>query len=780
MTSPWRIRLWPHAVAAAALIAVTVASPVLAQSPPSGDNPPPPTAPEMIARDATGRATVRAIKLSVPLKVDGVLDEEVYAREKPFGGMIQAAPDYGEPQTERSEVWVMYDDKHVYITCKCYDQAPPSEWIVNELRRDTNGLRQNDHFGVMLDTYHDRRSGFAFYTNPLGARADYSIVDEGNPNTDWNPVWTSKSGRFDGGWTVEMAIPLKSIRYRAGANQSWGLQLRRSVRRKNEWAYLTPVPRALAGPQALNRVSAAATLVGMDLPEAGRNLELKPYVVSRVTTDRVRIPAEDNVARGTVGGDIRYAITPNLTADFTANTDFAQVEVDEQQVNLTRFSLFFPEKRDFFLEGRGTFDFGRGGAGTFMGGGAGNTDTPSLFYSRRIGLNAGRVIPIDAGGRVTGKIGPWSLGVVDIQTGAEGVSNTQPTNFSVVRLKRDIFRRSAIGAIATNRSVLASGAPGSNQAYGVDGAFSLSQDFTAAGFWAQTKTTGSSGDNDSYQGRLDYNADRYGARAEYLSVGAQFDPQVGFIRRVGFDRSFAELRFSPRPRNLRQVRKFTWTGSGEYVGNAAGGVDSRIWEGQFQTEFNSSDQLSVTYAHNYEFLRAPFTPSGSSKPIPTGAYEFSDVLASFSFGAHRRVSGTVTTRIGEYYGGTIRSLTLGPGGMMSTGRVSVSSHLSVEPSFTITRIELPDNGFTTRLARLRIDYGFSPLMFASGLLQYNSADRAFSSNLRFRWEYAPGSELFIVYTDERDTTEERYATASTVRGLKNRAFVVKVNRLFRL
>ncbi len=185
--------------------------------------------------------------------------------------------------------------------------------------------------------------------------------DEGGSNTDWNPVWESKTGRFDGGWTVEMAIPFKSLRYRSGPGQVWGIQMRRSVRRKNEWAYLTPVPQNLAGPQPFNRMSAGGTLVGLDLPPAGKNLELKPYAISRLTTDRVRTPPLRNDVTGDLGGDMKYGVTANLTADFTYNTDFAQVKIDEQQVNLTRFSLFFPEKREFFLEGRGIFDFGRGG-----------------------------------------------------------------------------------------------------------------------------------------------------------------------------------------------------------------------------------------------------------------------------------------------------------------------------------------------------------------------------------------------------------------------------------
>ena len=753
-----------------------------AQSRPALDGPPAPVAPAVISRDTAGHATVRAIKLSAPLTLDGVLDEEIYRRELPFDGLIQVVPNYGKPATERSEIWITYDRENMYLSCRCWDASPPEQWIVNELRRDTGGLRNNEHIGVLFDTFHDRRSGFAFYTNPLGARADYSVVDEGGSNTDWNPVWTSKTGRFEGGWTVEMAIPFKSLRYRAGPDQVWGIQIRRSVRHKNEWTYLTAVPQVLAGPQALNRVSAGGTLVGLDLPDAGKNIELKPYGVARVTTDNVRVPRVTDEFSNEFGGDIKYAVTPNLTADLTVNTDFAQVEIDEQQVNLTRFSLFFPEKREFFLEGRGIFDFGRGGSGVL---GTGGIDTPSLFYTRRIGLNNGGVIPINVGGRLTGKLGPYAIGLMNIGTANDDVSNTSPTNFTVVRLKRDVLRRSSIGLIATNRSVATAGT-GSNLAYGVDGAFLLSQTVTAGTYWARTSTTGATGatapngDDQSYQARVDYAADRYGAQAEYLAVGANFDPQVGFRRRSDFNRTFGLARFSPRPStHFKPVRKFTFTTSQEYVENGAGSVDTRIVVGHFDTEFQSSDRFSIDVTNDYEFLRRPFTPLGSPAPIAPGGYRFADVAVAYEFGAQRRASGTVRLQGGSYYDGTIRSMTLGPSSAFGTSRISVTQRLAVEPTFSIVRIERPAASFSTRLARARVDYGFSPLMFVSALLQYNSADRAFNTNLRFRWEYAPGSELFLVYTDERDMTSDRFVTPTTVRGLKNRSFVFKVNRLFR-
>ena len=722
-------------------------------------------APSPIGRDAEGRITVRAIRLAEPLRVDGRLDDQVYAAYPPIDVFVQTLPEENGTPTERTEAWVMFDGSAIYIAGRMWESAPPDEWTANEVRRDTNQLRQNDNFGVVLDTFLDRRNGYMFYTNPLGALADYQFSDEGNPNADWNPVWEVRSGRFEGGWTVEMAIPFKSLRYRSGTDQSWGLQIRRSIRRKNEFSYLTPLPLSSGGSQGFFRVSDAATLTGLDLPPAGQNLEIKPYGISRLTTDRLAAPAIEDDLDGDFGVDAKYGISANLTADVTYNTDFAQVEVDEQEVNLTRFSLFFPEKREFFLEGRGVFDFGRGGSGIGGFDNIGSNVVPTLFYSRRIGLDRGRVIPIDAGGRVTGKVGDFGIGLVNIQAGDEPVSGSQPTNFSVIRVKRDILRRSSIGAIFTNRSRSTS-ADGSNQAYGVDSSFSFYENLNLGAYVARTSTPGLRGDDLSYQGRFNYAGDRYGARAEYLHVGDNFNPEVGFVRRDDFRRGLGALRFSPRPQSIDWIRQVTWEATLEYIENGAGILESRQQGGRFNVELESSDQFSVEGTRNYERLLDRF-PISRTVTIPEGAYTFSDVLLRYSLGQQRRVSGAMTFQRGNFYDGTITAVGF------SGARVSVTDHWSVEPNVSVNRIELPYGSFTTQVLRARSDYGFTPRMFVSALLQYASAERVFSSNLRFRWEYTAGSELFIVYTDERDTRRPGYPD------LRNRAFVVKVNRLFR-
>ena len=389
----------------AAVAAPRASGGALAAAPPRVINgPAPPLAPATIARDAAGLATVRAVRLTEPVRVDGTLDEGVYETVLPVSDFIQQLPDQGAPATERTEAWVFYDARSVYISARVWDSAPESEWIANEMQRDSFQISQNDAFSIVIDTFYDRRNGVGFMINPIGGFFDVQITDESSPNMDWNPIWDVRTGRFEGGWTVETEIPFKSLCFRPGVSQIWGLQLGRRVRRKSETSYLTPVP-INANPGEM-RISAGGTLTGIEVPRGNKTIEIKPYAIGSLATDVNAIPRISNAGDGAFGLDAKYGVTQNLTADFTYNTDFAQVEVDEQQVNLTRFSLFFPEKREFFLEGQGIFDFGRsaggrGGPGGGRGGGGffgGGGDVPTVFFSRRIGLEQGQTVPILGGG----------------------------------------------------------------------------------------------------------------------------------------------------------------------------------------------------------------------------------------------------------------------------------------------------------------------------------------------------------------------------------------------
>ncbi len=743
------------------------------------DGPPAPVPPATINRDASGGATVRAVRLDAPLRLDGVLDEPIYARVEPFGGFIQQSPDEGAPATEGTDNWILFDDESIYVGARVHESVPESAWVANEMQRDSFRIINNDGYIVVFDTFYDRRNGFTFRVNPIGGFQDQQITDEGNPNPDWNPVWDVRTGRFDGGWTVEMEIPFQSLRFRPGPNQVWGIQLGRDIRSNYEEAYLTAVPIS-AGPGQF-RLSVAGTLVGLEVPADSRTFEIKPYAIGSLNTDRTAVPPISNDGDGSGGVDVKYGLTENLTADFTYNTDFAQVEVDEQQINLTRFSLFFPEKREFFLESQGIFDFGRvAGFGGFGGSARAILnappgvfppgDAPTLFFSRRIGLDqGGRTVPIVGGGRLTGKVGDFSVGAINIQTNDARTSDALPTNFSVLRVKRDILRRSRVGAIFTNRSVSTRG-DGANQAYGLDGSFSFYDNVNLYGYYARTNTPGLEGRNESYQAAFSYEGDLYGLLVDHLQVGRNFNPEIGFMRREDFRRSYVYAQFSPRPEGIEAVRQFTWGGSVDYIENGAGQLETRILSGRFQTSLENSDRLSADIQQDYEFLPRPFEII-DGVTIPVGGFEFTDFQVSYSMGPHRRVAGGVSFQHGEFFGGDITAVGY------SRGLIEVSRQFAVEPSISWNRITLPQGNFTARVATTRLTYGFTPRMFASALLQYNSTNNLLSTNVRLRWEYQPGSELFIVYNDQRDTFMNL-----TNRGfpmLENRAFVVKLTRQFR-
>ncbi len=285
--------------------------------------------------------TVRAHRVDTPIRIDGKLDDEVYGRTAAITDFVQQEPDEYAPATEKTYAWIFFDNDNIYVSARNWESHPERR-VANEMRRDTSQLRQNDTFAVLFDTFHDKRNGYIFYANAIGGMADSQVTDEGPPNADWNTVWDVRTGEFDGGWIIEMAIPFKSLRYQPGRDQTWGVNLRRVVRWKNEWSYLAQVPRALTTFRGLLKISSAGTLEGLQVPSGGRNLEIKPYALGGVSTDHTVRPAVTNDGDGRVGGDVKYGITQNITADLTINTDISQGEFDEQQSNRTRFNLFFP------------------------------------------------------------------------------------------------------------------------------------------------------------------------------------------------------------------------------------------------------------------------------------------------------------------------------------------------------------------------------------------------------------------------------------------------------
>lgn len=734
------------------------------------DGPPPPAPPEVVARDELGRVTVRAERVRQPIRVDGLLDEQVYQTVPAISGFIQQEPREGEPATEPTEVWLLFDDRFIYVAARCWD-SHPERIVANEMRRDHQNIFMNDNFAVIFDTFYDRRNGFMFYTNAVGGMSDVYVTEERESNRDWNTVWYSKSRRFDRGWTVEMAIPFRSLRYRGSGPQIWGVNFRRIVRWKNEFSYLTRIP-ASFGMRGLIKLSSAATLVGLEAPPAALSLEVKPYATAGVATDLTVSPAVTNRFERDVGVDVKYGVTPGLTLDVTYNTDFAQVEDDEQQVNLSRVSLFFPEKRDFFLEGQGIFSFGglqsvRGGGPGGGGGGPGmwgQSVTPILFFSRRIGLVEGRRVPIVAGTRLTGKAGRYSLGALAIRTGGEPAVGAVTTDFAVLRVKRDILRRSSVGVIATRRAPALGGGT-DNWAVGVDAGLAFYDNLLMDFYYARTRTPGRSGDEASYRANFLYNGDRYGVEVERLTVGDGFNPEVGLLRREDFRRNFIELRFSPRPRRFASVRKFYYQGSLDYTTDTRGRLETRELQFEFRTEFQRGDNWSVNYERRFEFLPEPLELAETAT-VPVGAYHFQHVRTSYQLGPQRRITGWLNAQHGSFFGG--RRTEAG-----YRGRVEITHRMSVEPGISVNWVDLPTARFTSTLLSTRSSFAFSPQAMVSALVQYNSSRHVVTTNVRFRWEYQPGSDLFLVYNEGRDTLDGLPST------LRDRSVVLKLTRLIR-
>ena len=721
--------------------------------------PPAPAAGEAVSRDADGRVTLRAFRLAEPLTVDGVLDDPVYDQVPAAGGFLQQEPDEGAPASESTRVWVLYDADNLYIAAEL-EEEHPERLMASEMRRDHRSIGWNDSFQIVLDTFYDRRNGFLFHTNALGALFDAQVTDERNTNSDWNTVWWVKSQVVEEGWTVEIRIPFRSLRYVAGGPQLWGINFQRNIKHKNEKVFFTPTPQAY-NRDGLVRLSNAATLVGLEAPAGSRRMELKPYAIGSQT----HVPLRDinNEWSGDIGGDFKFGVTDGLTADLTWNTDFAQVEDDESQVNLSRFSLFYPEKREFFLEGQGVFDFG--GRQTRAFGGGGPSDAPIPFFSRAIGISGGSSVPILGGARLHGRTGAYTMGLMNIQTGETAGLDVESTNFSAFRMKRDLFSRSNIGVIATHRNVGAQG-PGSNSLYGVDGNFNPSDNIRINSFYMATSEPGVETGHQaaSYMGQFNYDTDLIDLTAERLYLGEDFNPGMGFVRRRDFTKNGASFQLSPRPRGIEAIRQFELKFDANNYDRPDGEMETRKYKFEGKAILESSDRLMVDHTMTEERLLDGFDLS-TEVAVPAGNYRFNRTGLRLWLGTHRSFSGYFRYEFGDFFGGTRREVSY-------WGRTEVSQRLSMEPNISLNWIEVPGGEVQAQVSSLRATYTVSPRSFLGALVQYNSAAQLMSANVRFRWEYSPGSDVFVVFSTNRDGDDG-------LAGLTDRALVVKFTRLFR-
>src|SRR5258705_6813647 len=761
------ILLTSHAAAASAQALITgpaAITPAVAAPAVTLDGPPAPVAPSVINRDEKGHATMRAVRIDRPLKIDGHLDEEVYVSVPAAGDFVQQLPRENLAATEPTEVWIFFDEKNLYISARCFDSHPERE-VATEMRRDDNNILQNESISIVLDTFYDRRNGFMFQTTPLGALRDQSIADE-QLNQSWNTVWDVKSARDSRGWTTEMMIPFKSLRYRGSGPQVWGVNFRRIVKWKNESDYLSASPAAY-GMGGINRLNSGGTLVGVETPLQSLNLELKPYLVSSVNTDRAATVPYSNDITKNVGFDFKYGLTRGLVLDATVNTDFAQVEEDTQQVNLTRFSLFFPEKRDFFLEGEGIFQFGGAAIGE-RGGGGTTPEVPILFFSRQIGLSSGQTVPVRTGARVTGRAGRYSIGALNVETGDKLSAHAVATNFSVLRVKRNILRRSTVGVLATRRApTVTTLGHGSNYAGGLNANLAFFQSVNVVGYYAKTGTPGVNSHDTSYRGRFDYGADRVGVQLEHIMVGEQFNPEVGYVRRSDFRRTYADLRFSQRTKKSRIVRRLNFDAGVDYIENSARtAVQEKELKGAFNLEFHNSDSFRMDYRTDYETLPKNF-PTATGVTVPKGGYDYGSFNSSYTLGQQHFFSGQVSTSFGSFYLGTKKSLAF------NNAYLALNRHISFEPGVTLNWVDLPYGNFTATLITNRTVVTPTPRMLISSLMQYNAAAHALSTTDCLNWEYQPSSQFFVVYSDGRDTLGRGLPE------LLNRSFALKITRLLR-
>ncbi|MEZ5318543.1 MAG: DUF5916 domain-containing protein [Vicinamibacterales bacterium] len=685
--------------------------------------------------------TFRAVAARLPdgraPTIDGRLDEDVWALAPAQGRFIQREPAFGWASTERTEFRILYDDRTLYFGIWAFD-SDPDGIIATELKRDS-GLRKGDQIKITLDTFHDHRNAFYFSTNPLGALKDANSVEEGRTiNYDWNAVWENRTSRDDRGWYVEIAIPLSQLRFRGGPGETvWGLNVCRIIVRKNEETYWVPYPREW---QALGfaRMSGAGILTGLRDLRPRRRVEIVPFLAPSVARDYDLGTPVDRTAG--YGVDLKLGLTSTLNADVTYKTDFAQVEADQEVVNLSRFSLFFPEKRQFFTEGAGIFDYGRA-----TGGLTGPGLLP-LFYSRRIGLDAGGEVPILAGGRVTGQAGGFTVGAMNIETEAttlgvgDAAVDVPRANYSVVRLKRGVFGNSSIGGIVLNRT----GGRGAafNRAVGVDGTFTLSPALDLSVLAAKTFSPGTGGRDWAGAVNANWRTDRFDTSATYLDIAERFDAEMGFIPRTDIRNGRVQAAWTPRPR-WKGIRQLRLNADATYYENHAGRVESRSQGYDFTVNASDSSTVQLSLDRSYDFL--PFDWATAGGVIPSAGYTWRTLRATFTSNQARRVYGSVTTETGGYYDGD-----------RATWRTSLNviprDTLLVETSYTRNRITLPVTGaYVTNVLSTRVSYSFSPDLFVKSFVQVNDASRTASLNLLLWYIYRPGSDLYVVYNQGWET-----------------------------
>src|ERR1700674_5364746 len=672
--------------------------------------------------DEAVRINAEATPIDRAPKLDGTLDAPLWQSAKPITEFRQREPHEGEPPTEKTEVRILYTRHAVYFGIHCYD-FEPSRIIATELRRDVS-QDLDDHFEILIDSNHNRRGAYVFEVNPLGTQNDGLIVEEqgdtngGDFDRGWDGVWTSEARITPDGWSATIEIPFTTLNFTQSSDVVWGLNLKRFVRRKNEEDLWSAYRRTFG----ITKVSEAGELRGIKDIGSGRLFIVKPYGLARYDKQT----GQDPEFPLTGGVDVKYGLSSNLLLNLTGNTDFADTEVDLQPFNLTPFKIFIPEKRQFFLENAGVFNFAL-------------SDTDQLFFSRQIGIDpvTGDQVPINGGAKLTGTLGRLEVGVMDVDTRSSGPNPY--ANYGVVRLKESLWAGSYIGVMGIDKR---SGdvQDSFNQTGGVDTRLIFYKDWFVDAHMAGTQSPGHPSGASDVGAALSYRSNWLDAIVERRKTGPNFNPEVGFIERVDSNETYGNLTFKVRPK-ISGVRELQFEGFILHAPDTRNVVQTQEWQGTFRAEFNNGGYTDDDIAD--VFTQRITTPFHIYKNvlIPTGLYHFARHQLTYGSGQERRFTYNFFERFGGYYGGTLNELSV-----RANYRPTAKFSISASETWNRFRLPLPSGKFSVVLASLQANYSFNRFLTLSSLVQMDTSNtQAASANVRLRYNYRPDSDLYIIY-----------------------------------
>ncbi|MBI2820145.1 MAG: carbohydrate binding family 9 domain-containing protein [Acidobacteria bacterium] len=686
-------------------------------------------------RTTHGLKTAMALRIDeVPIVVDGRLDEPVWQEARVNLGFLQRDPQEGEPSTENTEFRLLFDQKNFYIGVICYD-SEPEQIIATERQRDSR-MRNDDTIALLFDTFHDHRNFFLFQTNPLGTQHDAVDTDEGRDHSvGWDTVWDVKAQIIpEVGWTAEFAIPFKSLRLAGTEEQTWGLDVERIIRRKNEFSHWTNFKRDFK-PES---ISQGGHLHGIGDIDAGFRLRVKPFSVAGFTRSSNRTSADTDHAMDSGLEIMKIRVTPGLMADFIANSNFVEAQADRTQVNMDRWDLFYPEQREFFQEA-GVFQFGVA---------RGEMPAPdvALFHTRQIGVFSKRVgvasqqipVPITAGTRLTGKIQGFTVGLMNVQTGAVASENVPQSNYGVYRIKREIFGRSAVGGYFLNREIAGTG--DYNRVYGFDTNFILKEHFFANALYARSLQPGVNKDNWTSSGGARWQTDFMLAGVEYLLLDPNFRDDLGFIPRTNQRRFTPILEFNPRFARLEKVvRRLHYYSRVDYITDQEYTLQTRRQHFHFDILLQSGALISVFHHREFERINDPFELR-PGVTIPAGGYNMRNFSIGYGLNPARRISGSFRyIPIWGHLGGDVHRFVFSP-------QIKLLQGLTLAPSYNINKATYPSGSFTDHVVNTGIEYAFNNQWLTSTILRYNNTDSFFGVQFRLNYIFRPGDDFFLVYS----------------------------------